>query len=194
MYHIVGVTPEADSLETAFGPKTPVETFTYGKAEQRRVYDRLNAQRERPERGLRDAGMPACRARAAHGKPRGCSTGRRSAPTATSGFSRLERVKSAGRSERACSSRSADAGAVTLTDTCSAFAQAIATGDQGCRARFRETGALPAGHPRRAGLVRIDDGLHQRGAHRPVVRRAAMTVSTTIVLRGRTVVWRARRR
>src|SRR6187549_4097503 len=36
MYHIVGVTPEAESLEMAFGPKTPIETYTYGKAEQRR--------------------------------------------------------------------------------------------------------------------------------------------------------------
>ena len=42
MYHIVGVTPEAESLEMAFGPKTPVETFTYGKDERRRVYDQLN--------------------------------------------------------------------------------------------------------------------------------------------------------
>jgi hypothetical protein len=43
MYHIVGVTPEADSVETAFGPNRPVETFVYGAAERRRVYEQLNA-------------------------------------------------------------------------------------------------------------------------------------------------------
>src|SRR4030095_9018974 len=48
MYHIVGVTPEAESLEMAFGPKTPVETFRYGKDEQRSVYDRLNANASDP--------------------------------------------------------------------------------------------------------------------------------------------------
>ena len=43
MYHLVGVTPEAATLEAAFGPKHPVETIRYGKAEQRRTYETLNA-------------------------------------------------------------------------------------------------------------------------------------------------------
>jgi hypothetical protein len=43
MYHLVGVTPEADSLEAAFGPNTPVETLRYGPEERRRTYEDLNA-------------------------------------------------------------------------------------------------------------------------------------------------------
>jgi hypothetical protein len=43
MYHLVGVTPEAPSFEAAVGPNRKLETFTYGKAEQRRTYETLNA-------------------------------------------------------------------------------------------------------------------------------------------------------
>jgi len=43
MYHIVGITPEAASLEQAFGPRRPLETLSYGAAERRRTYDTLNA-------------------------------------------------------------------------------------------------------------------------------------------------------
>lgn len=43
MYHIVGVTPEAQTLEMAFGANHPVETITYDKAAQRRTYDTLNS-------------------------------------------------------------------------------------------------------------------------------------------------------
>jgi predicted aconitase len=43
LYHLVGVTPEAQTLERAFGPRQPVATIRYGKAEQRRTYETLNA-------------------------------------------------------------------------------------------------------------------------------------------------------
>jgi len=43
MYHLVGITPEAFTLEQAFGGKRPVETLTYGLKEKRAVYERLNA-------------------------------------------------------------------------------------------------------------------------------------------------------
>jgi predicted aconitase len=43
MYHIVGVTPEAISLETALGGRKPVATIKYGLEERRRVYETLNA-------------------------------------------------------------------------------------------------------------------------------------------------------
>jgi predicted aconitase len=48
MYHIVGVTPEAETLEEAFGPRRSLETFSYGKAERRRVYDDLNSKASDP--------------------------------------------------------------------------------------------------------------------------------------------------
>jgi hypothetical protein len=43
MYHVVGITPEADSLEQALGPNRPVETFKYGAAERRATYERINS-------------------------------------------------------------------------------------------------------------------------------------------------------
>ncbi len=43
MYHILGVTPEAYSLEQAFGPKKPAETLRFGEAERRMAYDMLNS-------------------------------------------------------------------------------------------------------------------------------------------------------
>ena len=43
MYHIPGVTPEAPSVESAFGPRAPVQTLQYGQAERRTAYENLNA-------------------------------------------------------------------------------------------------------------------------------------------------------
>ncbi|MBZ5578805.1 MAG: aconitase X catalytic domain-containing protein [Acidobacteriia bacterium] len=43
MYHIVGVTPEAATLEMAMGPSRPAATIPYGPAERRAIYDRLNS-------------------------------------------------------------------------------------------------------------------------------------------------------
>jgi predicted aconitase len=43
MYHIVGVTPEAESLEMAVGGRKPLVTIKYGAEEKRRVYETLNA-------------------------------------------------------------------------------------------------------------------------------------------------------
>lgn len=43
MYHIVGTTPEAPSLETAFGGNVPMEVVHYGSAERRATYENLNA-------------------------------------------------------------------------------------------------------------------------------------------------------
>ena len=43
MYHIVGITPEAPTLEDAFGGNSPVEVFRYDAAARRRTYEALNA-------------------------------------------------------------------------------------------------------------------------------------------------------
>ena len=43
MYHLVGVTPEAETLEQALGSRLPLELIPYGKAEQRRTYEELNS-------------------------------------------------------------------------------------------------------------------------------------------------------
>src|SRR6185369_10954392 len=43
MYHLVGVTPEANSLEQAFGGRAPVERRHYGARERSETLARLNA-------------------------------------------------------------------------------------------------------------------------------------------------------
>jgi len=43
MYHLVGVTPEAITLEQAFGGNTPVQTLRYGLAERQQTWDHLNS-------------------------------------------------------------------------------------------------------------------------------------------------------
>ena len=43
MYHIVGVTPEALTLEQAFGTRAPAEVIRYGRKERIATYERLNA-------------------------------------------------------------------------------------------------------------------------------------------------------
>ena len=43
MYHMVGITPEARDLETAFGGAATGERFVYGPTERRAVYERLNS-------------------------------------------------------------------------------------------------------------------------------------------------------
>jgi predicted aconitase len=43
MYHMVGITPEAPSMEAAFGGAARGETFTYDAAARRRIYETLNS-------------------------------------------------------------------------------------------------------------------------------------------------------
>jgi predicted aconitase len=44
MYHIPGITPEASTVEAAFGPHPVPDAIPYGPAERRTVYDDLNSQ------------------------------------------------------------------------------------------------------------------------------------------------------
>jgi predicted aconitase len=43
MYHLVGITPEAPSVEAAFGGNKPVETLRFGLAEHRATWEQINA-------------------------------------------------------------------------------------------------------------------------------------------------------
>jgi predicted aconitase len=43
LYHMVGITPEAPSLEAAFGPRRPGERFVYDAAARARTYETLNS-------------------------------------------------------------------------------------------------------------------------------------------------------
>jgi predicted aconitase len=43
MYHMAGITPEAPTVEAAFGGASRSERFTYGAKERRAIYERLNS-------------------------------------------------------------------------------------------------------------------------------------------------------
>lgn len=47
MYHIPGVTPEADTVEEAFGPRSILETIRYGARERRDTYEKIQSATDR---------------------------------------------------------------------------------------------------------------------------------------------------
>jgi len=59
MFHVVGVTPEAPTLEAAFGGRKPGERFTFGKRELKTVYGELNTAKK-SEVDMVCLGCPHC--------------------------------------------------------------------------------------------------------------------------------------
>jgi predicted aconitase len=124
MYHIVGVTPEAETLEMALGGRQPMITIQYGNAERRRVYETLNANGRNPKVDYVMLGCPHASieqfrevARLLSGKKIKTHlwmfTSRAVKTVADmSGFTR----------------QIEDAGGVVMTDTCSAIARAVPKG------------------------------------------------------------------
>ncbi len=126
MYHMVGITPEARDRQTAFGGTERGERFTYGAAERRAVYERLNSIGESTAVDYVMLGCPhysieqiAEAARLLEGRKvhANCElwifTSRAVKATAeASGYGRILRA----------------AGAKLMTDTCSAISQAVPKG------------------------------------------------------------------
>jgi predicted aconitase len=126
MYHMVGITPEAPSREVAFGGAAGGERFSYGAAERRAVYERLNSVGERTQVDYVMLGCPHYSieqiAEAAHlieGRQVSANcelwifTSRAVKATAeASGYGRILRAT----------------GAKLMTDTCSAISQAVPKG------------------------------------------------------------------
>jgi predicted aconitase len=126
MYHIVATTPEAESIEMAFGPNRPVREFTYGKVERRQVYDRLNANASDPAVDYVMLGCP----HAALDQLKEAATlleGKRVSANCQLWLFTSRVVDSEARRLGYVQAINA-AGGVVLTDTCSAFAQALPPG------------------------------------------------------------------
>ena len=126
MYHLVGITPEAETIDAAFGPNRPLERFRYGDAERRQTYEKLNANASDADVDYVMLGCPhysidqirdACLRLAGRRVSANCRlwvfTSR--AVRAQADAEGLSRVI-------------AEAGGVLMTDTCSAFAQAVPPG------------------------------------------------------------------
>jgi predicted aconitase len=126
MYHLVGITPEAATLEQALGPNRPVETIRYGQAERRRIYEVLNARGNNKNVDYVMLGCPHAAieqiqeaARLLEGKTLASSC-------------RLwiftSRVVRALAEKEGLARVIRDAGGVLITDTCSAIGQALPPG------------------------------------------------------------------
>jgi hypothetical protein len=126
MYHIVSVTPEADTLDLALNGRTPRETIVYGATERRRIYERLNATAN--DRNV-DFIMLGCPHAALEQLQQAAEllSGRRVSANCHLWIFTSRAVKRAA-DDAGYSKTIADAGGVVLTDTCSAFAQALPPG------------------------------------------------------------------
>ena len=126
MYHVVSVTPEADTLDVALGGRPPRDTIVYGVAERRQVYERLNA--SATDRDV-DFVMLGCPHAALEQLQQAAQLldGRRVSANCHLWIFTSRAVKLAA-DQAGYSKRIADAGGLLLTDTCSAFAQALPPG------------------------------------------------------------------
>ena len=126
LYHIVGVTPEAPTLEAAFGARTPIETFKYGMAERKQTYEAINSSARDPNVDYVMLGCPHAALEQIEEASRLLDGRRISANTALWIFtSRAVKEQAVTRGLIDVITR---AGGVVMTDTCSAFAQAIPPG------------------------------------------------------------------
>jgi predicted aconitase len=126
MYHIVGVTPEAGTLEQAFGPRKPEATLHYGTAERRRTYDTLNG---RGRSTQVDYVMIGCPHAALEQIEEACRLldGRRISANCNLWIFTSRSVRALA-DERGLTGIIRKAGGHLLTDTCSAIGQAVPPG------------------------------------------------------------------
>jgi predicted aconitase len=126
MYHIVGVTPEASTLEMAFGQSEPEAVFRYGNVERRRTYDKLNANGSDPSVDFVMLGCPHYSLEQIRDV---CALidGKRISGNCTLWIFTSRAVKTDADRE-GYTKIIGDAGALMMTDTCSAFAQAVPPG------------------------------------------------------------------
>jgi len=126
MYHIVGVTPEAPSEDAAFGGARPQGTFVYDAAERRRIYESLNSVGQSRDVDYVMLGCPhysldqiASAAALIEGR-------KVSANSALWVFT--SRVVKAKADAAGYTKTLRDAGALLMTDTCSAISSAVPKG------------------------------------------------------------------
>ncbi len=124
MYHIVGVTPEAPTLESALRGRKPTVTIKYGPDERRRVYETLNANARDPNVDYVMLGCPHASieqfsevARLLDGKK-----------IKTHLWMFTSRAVKAESDLNGFTRTIEDSGAIVMTDTCSSIAHAVPKG------------------------------------------------------------------
>jgi len=126
MYHIVGITPEAPTMEAAFGASKPAEILRYGTQERRRTYDNLNSKAK--DRDV-DYVMLGCPHYSLEQIQNACALldGKKVGANTQLWVFTSRAVKAAADAQ-GLTKRLRDAGAVLVTDTCSSIAQAVPPG------------------------------------------------------------------
>ena len=126
MYHLAGVTPEAPTIEVALGRRSPVERFVYGQAERRRVYESLNANARDTDVDYVMLGCPHAALEQLE-EAAGLLEGRSISPNTRLWIFTSRAVRDEA-DRRRFTHAITKAGGVVMTDTCSAFAQAVPPG------------------------------------------------------------------
>jgi predicted aconitase len=126
LYHVVGVTPEAPTLEAAFGPNRAMATFKYGPVERQQTYEAINSSAKDPNVDYVMLGCPHAALEQIEEAARLLDGRRVSANSALWIFTSRAVKEQAQR--LGLIDVIANAGGVVMTDTCSAFAQAIPPG------------------------------------------------------------------
>jgi predicted aconitase len=126
MYHIVGVTPEAATLEEAFGGNRPVEVIRYGAAERRATYERINATGEERQVQYVMLGCPHYTLEQIW-EAASLLEGRRVHDDCTLWIFTPRAIKSLA-DQSGATKKIEDAGGVLMSDTCSAVAKVVPKG------------------------------------------------------------------
>ena len=124
MYHVAGVTPEAATIEMAFGPRKPAAIIKYGAAERRRVYEHLNSNGRDTNVDYVMLGCPHAAIEQIEQAAR-LLEGRR---IRTSLWMFTSRAVKAVSDARGYTKTIRDAGGYLMTDTCSAIGRALPKG------------------------------------------------------------------
>ncbi|MGH8231414.1 MAG: aconitase X, partial [Steroidobacteraceae bacterium] len=126
MYHLVGVTPEAPSEQQALGARRPVEIIRYGAEERRQVYRDLNSRASDADVDFVMLGCPHAALEQLREAVR-LLEGRRVSTNCNLWIFTARAIKVEAEREGLVQAIRA-AGAVVLTDTCSAIGQALPPG------------------------------------------------------------------
>lgn len=126
LYHMVGITPEAPTVEAAFGGRPPVETFRYGPAERRRTYEALNCNGTNADVDYVMLGCPHAALEQLEEAAR-LLDGKKISPNCNLWIF-TSRIMKAQADARGFTKAIQDAGALVMTDTCSAIGQTMPKG------------------------------------------------------------------
>ena len=126
LYHMVGITPEAPTLEAAFGGRRPMQTLRYGAAERRATYEALNSNGTSPDVDYVMLGCPHAALEQIE-EIAGLLDGKRISASCNLWIF-TSRIIKAQADARGLTRTILDAGALVMTDTCSAIGQTMPKG------------------------------------------------------------------